>query len=179
MIIKVNYDLLEKINESEKGIKISKSMKSLTAGSVIGITIFSPFLYSALDNFLLGITMITSICTSFNIFESYCINQITKPIVTQAANSSLDYLTLVLYTNEIKTTTELLKKANLIDKEYKLEYKDEDSNVKSLKEYKYIDIPLSNGYTETLKQEHFIGDKNYYLSVGSPTKKLNLKTLKV
>ena len=56
MIIKVNYDLLEKINESEKGIKISKSMKSLTAGSVIGITIFSPFLYSAFDNFLLGIS---------------------------------------------------------------------------------------------------------------------------
>ena len=178
MNLKVNYDLLEKIYESNKGIKISKSMKSLTTGSIVGIAFMSPFLYLAYDNFLLGMSMLSGVCTAFNIFESYCINKITKPIVMEAANSYLDYLTLVLYTHEIKTTTELLKQAKIIDKEYKLEYKDESSNIKSLKEYKYIDVPLSNGYTETLKQEHFIGDKDYYLSIGTPTKKINFKTVK-
>lgn len=44
-----------------------------------------------------------------------------------------------------------------------------------LKQYKYIDVPLSNGYEETLLQEHVLGDKTYELSVNSPVKKWILK----
>ena len=50
--------------------------------------------------------------------------------------------------------------------------------IPKLKQYKYIDIPLSNGYEETLLQEYTFGDKYYELSVNEPDKKVNMSLVK-
>ena len=77
----------------------------------------------------------------------------------------------------MKTTLELLKDAKDIQTNYKFKFEDGDK-MPTLKQEKYIEIPLSNGYTEALLQEHNIGSKEYEISVNEPVKKMNYKLAK-
>lgn len=54
----------------------------------------------------------------------------------------------------------MLKDSKLDSKKYRLEYKDDDSSIKSIKEYEYINVLLTSGYAETLVQEHFLGGED-------------------
>ena len=56
----------------------------------------------------------------------------------------LDTLSLELLKLDVITTKELLKDSKLDSKKYRLEYKDDDSSIKSIKEYKYIDVPCQS-----------------------------------
>ena len=68
--------------------------------------------------------------------------------------------------------------AKLDSKNYKFEYKDSESNIKKLKEYKYIDVPLKNGESKILLQEHFIGTREFELTSPPDVTEYQLKLCK-
>lgn len=100
-----------------------------------------------------------------------------KPKIKIQAETDLQKLVNELSKIEVKTSVELLQEAKINQIEYKFEYKDEDK-IPMLREYKYIDVPLSSGYEETILQEHTYFDKDYELSVNSPVKKIAYKPAK-
>lgn len=77
----------------------------------------------------------------------------------------------------LRQALKLLKDAEVIQTNYKVNLRDKNK-LPFLKQEKYIEVPLCNGYKEILLQEHNIGSKNYELSVQEPTKKMSLKLSK-
>lgn len=114
-------------------------------------------------------------CSVYGI--SYLHSNKYKGLFKLKSDIDLQVLVNELSNLEVKTSTELLKEAKINQIDYKIKYEDGDK-VPRLVEYKYIDIPLSNGYEETLLQEHKYGDKDYELSVNSPVKKIEFKLAK-
>lgn len=72
----------------------------------------------------------------------------------------LHLLSLELLKIDVIMTKGLLKDSKLDSKKCRLEYKDDDSSIKSIKEYEYINVLLTSGYAETLVQEHFLGSED-------------------
>lgn len=176
MKIKISYDLLEQIGRSENGYSLKDPLKHLMNGSAIALGLSSPFLI-VINNPKLDCLLIASVATCDILFANM-IKTSTKNMIISLSNLSLDLLVDELIRNDVITTKELLKDSKLDSKKYKLEYKDADSSIKSIKEYKYIDVPLTNGYTETLVQEHFLGSENYDLSIGENIKSKQFRPLK-
>lgn len=90
----------------------------------------------------------------------------------------LDNLSLQLAEFEINTNIDMLLDSKLNSKKYTFEYKDSESNIKKLKEYKYIDVPVLDGESELILQEHFVGSKEYELSLPPDSKEFQLKLCK-
>lgn len=107
----------------------------------------------------------------------YLFEKKIKNLKELSATFDLLQLTNVLSKLEVRTTTKLLKEAEVISTNYKIKFKDSDKTP-VLKQEKYIEVPLSNGYKETLLQEHNVGSKDYELSVQEPAKKMSLKLSK-
>jgi len=97
----------------------------------------------------------------------------------QEADFNLRLLVSQLHNIEVRTSLELLKdsKLNQAQPKYKIIFNDEDK-IPKLKQYKYIDVPLSNGREETILQEHVFGDEDYEISVQSPEKEYEFKLTK-
>lgn len=177
MKIKVNYDLIEKIKEAKTGIRLHRIVKDKlkVVGLTLGIT--SPFYaFSSLRSNLLNILYVFLLNASFGGLE-YFFEKRFKDSIELNATLELICLANDLSNLDVKTTTELLKDSEVIQTNYKIKFRDSDK-LPVLKQEKYIEIPLCNGYTETLLQEHNIGSKNYELSVQEPTKKMRLKLSK-
>lgn len=112
------------------------------------------------------------------IFASYVLNKKAAPYHKLSAEIKLEFLVYELTKLEVDTSRELLMEAEVIQTDYELVFSDDKISVPKLNQKKYISVPLSNGGEETLLQEHFVGFKDYELSVGSPTKKLSFKPIK-
>ena len=114
-------------------------------------------------------------CSVYGI--SYLHSNKYKGLFKLKSNIDLQALVNELSNLEVKTSTDLIKEAKINQIDYKIKYEDGDK-IPRLVQYKYIDVPLSNGYEETLLQEHKYGDKDYELSVNSPVKKMEFKLAK-
>ena len=165
------YDLFDIIKCSiDKNVNIKHS--------VILVDFFVPLLTFSAYSFLY---MFCTLC-----MKNY------KDIIINEATIDLQQLASQLIALEVKTSAELLQESKINQINYKIKFVDEDINSKKmkkilnrdkikipkLKQYKYIDIPLSNGYEETLLQEYTFGDKYYELSVNEPDKKVNMSLVK-
>ncbi len=162
MNIKINYDLVNKIYESNHGYNAIKDFKKLLKANTIGLCIASPMTIFLTTEDLKAyfakvlIFLVLSDALMVKLVKNVCYeNAVSK------ATLSLDLLSDELNDNNVGVTTDLLKEGVLTSKKYRFEYKNEDSKFKSLKEYKYIDVPLSSGYNKTLVQEHFVDSYDY------------------
>lgn len=180
MKLKINYDLLKKINESTNGLKLQRVLTYIYLPS-------SPFLVLNLINLIklfkpetlnvaLILTLLETITQVPFISFGKFISDVFKEPIKNKANKNLNILVSQLYNLEVKTSTELLKEAKLIKTNYKIKFSDDKLPV--LKQKKYINVPLTNGYDKTIMQEHNVGSKNYELSVEEPTKILKFKPVK-
>lgn len=180
MKINVNYDLLDAASQANDGLSFKLYQKN---------NLKNPFTYVNLGLMITQMTLLSE----FNEISIpfYGALFITQGVILKYFNSNrmgdmarenglikLDTLSLELLKLDVITTKELLKDSKLDSKKFRLEYKDDDSSIKSIKEYKYIDVPLTNGYTETLVQEHFLGSEDYDLSIGKNIKSKQFKPLK-
>lgn len=176
MKIKTKFDLLKKVKHSKEGVRASEvflqSLKTppfllivnfILLASVIGFNGVLVFVYIAGCTLALGVS---------NLILKMC-----KQEIINKAEFDLQVLVNELSNLEVKTSVELLQEAKINQVDYKIKYEDADKFPK-LVQCKYIDIPLANGYEETLLQEHIYGDKDYELSVNSPVKKMVYKALK-
>ena len=162
MNIKINYDLVNKIYESNHGYNIIKDFKKLLKGNTIGLCIVSPMaILLPTEDIKAYFAKVLIALVLADALVAYLTKEIYYENAVYTATLSLDLLSDELNDNNVDVTTDLLKKGVLTSKKYRFEYKNEDSKFKSLKEYKYIEVPLSSGYNKTLVQEHFVDSKDY------------------
>ncbi len=184
MKLKINYDLLDKIRVSENGTKLYKSeISSMINDPMIKFPLFwsfSTYVTGFILDKNLGMIM-TIMYIGFYGGGALITNKVLKSIRKireLEASTHLQELVNRLYNLEVKTTSELLKESKLNQTKYKIVYSDGVLKIPKLKQYKYIDVPLSNGYEETILQEHIFGDEDYEISVQSPIKKHQFKLAK-
>ena len=168
MKININYDLMEKIVEAKKGIRLQQinreSLLILALGSPV-VFLFHHNLSDILKTFVnTGVIAYTSRLSS---------NLILSPMIKDMAKRDLIVLSLMLTEINVNTTGESL----LDSYKYKTEYevKRNEKNLPILEQRKYIMVPTEDANGEvSLLQEHIIGTKDYSLSYGSPKKVLKL-----
>lgn len=179
MKIKTNYDLIQRIKESKNGRSLFSCLKPCLLGNAIGMSVVIPTMtFIKKENIISRIFFITCFCFVSDLAVAKCTQQSTENYTKQNANLDLEELLNQLDTIEVKTTLELLKDAKLNQTNYKIIFSDADIKTPRLKQYKYIDVPLSNGYEETILQEHVFGDEEYEISVNEPVKKKTFRLAK-
>ncbi len=174
----IDYDVLEQIRQSKNGYRIKRYLTGGFCGVALGMSAVVPFWIYFVQN---GKNIIPSVILSGTgggisvILSSKYLQKLNMESAKQYADFKLRLFVNQLYNIEVRTTAELLKDAKLNRTKYKIVYSDENAKLPKLKQFKYIDIPLSNGYEETILQEHVFGDEDYEISVQSPIKKHQFK----
>ena len=173
MKIRINYDLLEKIEEAKKGFSLKRDIKTIGTTSFFNIVptftiaIFEPI---ALKIILVRIPFVISFHTMFRGVINLLIGDINK----KEANTTLDNLAITLQSLNINTNRELL----LNSYKYKTTYKLQKTQkaIPCIKREKYIMVPTNDIYEEeaSLLEEHIMGTRKYDLSKGEPQKVLKL-----
>ena len=173
MKIKINYDLLSKIQETNTG-SLQKTVKTILLKTGITMTIIGVLdtvsSYST-ENLLNEILGGLGICLTIHTSGTLLTNLMSSKLNKIAALKDLMTLSLLLNNININTNFILLLKSYKYKTEYKIN-SDEDSNHK-LVQKKYIMVPVHDSGEEkeiSLVQEHVIGTKEYSLSYGSPKK---------
>ena len=187
MKIKVNYDLIDKIKQSQKGITLSKTAsKNFKYGIYMFsiYTILDSILYSILDlmlsenkdsNVLLAASIGASVFYLLKSLADEMMNKCLKEKQKQDALIDLIFLTRKLKKINIDTSPELLIDSKIQSVEYKINLNEE--KIPNLLQNKYILIPTYNDgeiKEKYVLQEHVIGSKEYTLSSGYPQKVLKL-----
>lgn len=179
MKIKVNYDLIDKIKQSQKGITLSKTASK---NFKYGIYMFS--IYTILDlmlsenkdsNVLLAASIGASVFYLLKTLADEMMNKCLKEKQKQDALIDLIFLTRKLKKINIDTSPELLIDSKIQSVEYKINLNEE--KIPNLLQNKYILIPTYNDgeiKEKYVLQEHVIGSKEYTLSSGYPQKVLKL-----
>ena len=179
MKIKVNYDLIDKIKQSQKSITLSKTASK---NFKYGIYMFS--IYTILDlmlsenkdsNVLLAASIGASAFYLLKTLVDEMMNKCLKEKQKQDALIDLIFLTRKLKKINIDTSPELLIDSKIQSVEYKINLNEE--KIPNLLQNKYILIPTYNDgeiKEKYVLQEHVIGSKEYTLSSGYPQKVLKL-----
>lgn len=183
MKIKVNYDLLDRINMSKNGTKLYKSdisdLNSPVTYVDLSTAILGNFLVYKIDrNLFLFLLSLESIFVVISLFFIKTVLKVQKKEREDCAKKDLQKLVTELYNLEVRTTNELIKESKLNNTKYKIVFTGDNIKIPRIKSEKEIIIPLSNGYEETLLQEHIFGDKDYDLSVKPHAKEYTYKTIK-
>lgn len=173
----IDYDMLKMIEESKNGRSFKHYFKRDMLGVLFGtglvfFTHLEDKTIELISRLAFSLTVSSAIALPMSINQS----KRSRKEVIDSANFKLKLLLSDLRSLEINTSLENLKDASINDISYKVVFED-DSYIPRLKQFKYIDIPLNNGYTETILQEHIYGDNDYEVSVGAPTKKKDYKLL--
>ena len=172
MKIKVNYDLLSKIKESKKGISLSKIYKArlrytiLSAPLLVPLFIMYPSEKEKIIPFYIG-------WESLWLVIDYLIEKSFKNLKKKTSKMELDDLINELSKLGVLTNYELLQSSKVIDTNYKITLN--ENKIPVIKEEKYINVNLSNGYNETILQEHNIMSRYYDISVKKIEKKKEFK----
>ncbi len=175
MKIKVNYDLLSKIKESKKGISLSKIYKArlrytiLSAPLLVPLFIMYPSEKEKIIPFYIG-------WESLWLVIDYLIEKSFKNLKKKTSKMELDDLIDELSKLGVLTNYELLQSSKVIDTNYKITLN--ENKIPVIKEEKYINVNLSNGYNETILQEHNIMSRYYDISVKEIEKKKEFKLAK-
>lgn len=177
--IRINYDLLEKINDSKTGLSLKRKASWMKYQMGLGLLATMPFnilLSQIADaNFIKE-----TIKDILFLLTCYGVSDTAVDYFLRETNKNIAKLKLILLLGElsdinINTNYELLSNAYEYDSTYKFEVN--DSKIPHLKEEKYIMVPVIKDGEEkevSLVQEHVVGSKEYILSYGSPQKKLKL-----
>jgi len=175
MKIKINYDLIKKISETEKGFILNKTTKyvlGLTTCALLFDRCLLPNLNTN-DTFLSDLSFYLIYYTVIGIPINYAHYKTSQSLSIQELKS----LVILLQNINVNTNYELLLKSYKYHTEYKLEF--DESKAPYIIQEKYINIPIYDNGNEkevSLVQEHIIGSKSYTLSYGSPKKVLKLAT---
>ena len=171
MKLKINYDVLDKINIAKTGINIKRSLKDTARV----LTIYTPVnigLNLALNTpediipeYMYAIGLYTFIHFTPNLFLA--------KLQKASAIDDLKILSSYLKTLNIDTNHELL----LNSEKYKTEYELTEEKRK-IKQSKYISVPTEDDSEISLLQEHIIGTNEYELSIGEPKKVYKLAPIK-
>lgn len=172
MKIRINYDLFEKIQESNTGLSLNKSCKHVLKHTVISSIIFS--IISILSNKKPIISDDTIIFfLVFHLMTKFPVDLILSKLTKKDSIKDLNFLVNMLNYLDINTSYELLQEAYLYKTSYKI-----NKNLKNMPiliQNKYLMLPVNTKEEISLVQEHIVGTNNYYLSYGSPDKKKVLK----
>ncbi len=185
MKLKINYDLLDKIRQSKNGAKLYKSeVKAMLNEPVFKFVNFNllaayvaGFILDKKIGIILTILGCAGICGGSALITNKVLKNFSK-IREEEAVTELQELANRLYNLEVRTTGELLKESKLNDIKHKIVYSDGALKIPKLKQTKEIIVPLTNGYEETILQEHIFGDKDYEISVGELGRKRKTKLIK-
>lgn len=179
MKIKVNYELMQKIDIANKGFSLK--------GSIINNSKFCGkwFLFFCLIDGIFNsdhnLDVLNNLCTQAITFSIFGFIDITfaKFFGNQKiefAENDLRMLSRQLASLHVKTNVPLLKESVVQDTNYKFVLN--KHNFPVLKQDKYILVPTYDSYgnhdVESLHQEHILGTKDYDISVGEPNKRLKL-----
>lgn len=179
MKIKVNYELMQKIDMANKGFSLNWSLinnskcfgEGLLLLCLIDGIFSSEHKLDVLNN--LPIAIIGS--SIVGLIEVIFIKFFRKNGMKIAEND-LKMLASQLSNLNVKTNVPMLKESIVQDTNYKFVLN--KHNFPVLKQDKYILVPTYDRYgndgVESLHQEHILGTKDYDISVGSPNKRLKL-----
>lgn len=170
MKIKVNYDLLEKIQEAKHGFVLQKNVRRvsgmITAVIATQALIEGPF-YNV-NQILSDLAFLLPLNVWFRLPDIL----ITK-LKQSESIEELKNLADTLRSINISTDYELLLEAYKYETNYQFEF--EEDKFPSLKQNKFIMVPINDeGKEVSLMQEYIIGSNEYTLSCGSPQKELKL-----
>ena len=173
MKLKINYDLLEKVEESKKGFSLSRDMKTVGAFTFFNIATVYPFTIAeenGLKEILIRIPFLILFHSTFRILPNLLLANLNKEI----ANGKLDKLAINLQSLNINTNRDLL----LNTYKYKTTYKLQKTSkfIPYIKREKYLMIPINDTYKDEVSvlEEHIIGTREYELSKGEPQKVIKL-----
>ena len=167
MKIRVNYDLLDKINESKTGISINRTNTKhfLVVGlaSLLNLPniILSSNRVATLITYLTIINLISSLHRGIE-------NKESKNNNIELSINDLKMLSKLLRSYNVNTDYELLQNSYSYKTKYSLMF--DDNKIPRLKQEKYIMVPVVDIDEEkevSLVQEHLFGSVNYELSYGS------------
>lgn len=156
MKLKVNYDLFDKIKQSKKGLSVVESFFGFNEYfyfNRISIPLKAYNFYWITKNLLfekeklIAFLAISLYSTEIAIYILFC--KLSKQKYMDDAQWDLNELANDLYKLEVKTTGELLQDSKLLESHYKFKFID---GKPTLKQEKYITVPLTNDYEETLLQ---------------------------
>lgn len=177
----VNYDVLKKIYQSKNGYGIERYLIGGLCGVATGMSLCIPSWINSVQN---GENIIPNVILSGTggvitvILASKYFQKLNMESAKQVADFQLRLFVNQLHNIEVRTSLELLKDAKLNQTNYKRVYSDNDIKIPKLMQIKEITVPLTNGYEETILQEHIFGDKDYKISVGELGKKRETKLVK-
>ena len=178
MKIKVNYDLLEKIDESKNGVKLSRAL--FDRKTIIYLVFAIGTNYSLLSDsktmkdFVKNVIFITVVWTLGLAGMKYLFKHFKQQYM-ESAKIELSNLVSQLSSIDVNTSLEKLQEAEVLETNYKFSFVDSKP---ILTQKKYINIPLTNGYEQCILQEHNIGYSDYEISAQEPEKKVVLKPAK-
>ena len=171
MKVIVNYDIMERVRTANKGFKLEKLVGR------IAFSALPPFALYAFSNYPNNVAIAGlsgyAVSTIVALIVLHKYSPIIDEAVKEEADDDLKDLTNKLLSLGVNTSSELLKTAELLEKNVSF-----SEDELTIKQDKYIVIPQTNGYEETIYQEHILGSDEYELSVGSPHKRLVLKPAK-
>ena len=176
----IDYDILKKIKESNHGKPVLHYDKFVIIGTLIyaGCEVVKKTTNGKIvSDAIMDVTIPFTVANMVGVGISFLKKCFSNPGVKISANITLEELVNKLAKLEVNTSLELLKDAKINTIEYEMVYVD-DCKASKIKQNKYIDIPLNNGYTETILQEHLFGDDEYEISVESLVKEKTLKLAK-
>lgn len=172
MKLKINYDLLERIQFGNTGFALKKEMGITVAALPIQII---NCIISLSKEYPISILLPIAIKSQFIAFGVFSL--MFKNMKKSEAIKSLKELSCELKKININTNSELLLKAYQYKTDYEINY--DKPNIPRLEQKKYIMVPTYIDGEEkevSIVQEHTIGTKKYYLSHGSPQRAFKLAT---
>jgi len=168
MKLKINYDLLQKIKESNEGYTLNKATKrvALYTGISSAIGVMDNIAYQKpIEEFIMEVSTYLLVHSILTASVMLAISNIFKKL----SKTELETLSRQLKSLNLDTNQELLMETYRYKTEYQL--KDGKHLLPSLEQRKYLMVPtMNNGEVvfEQLVQEHVIGGKEYTLSMGAP-----------
>lgn len=176
MKLKINFDLIRRIEEANGQFKLHHIIKDNAVDGIKWFSIYTTF------NLLTGKPIDSAIADAAGLgLIIYSLMVGVKKIVTTSpfaqASALMDLIILSLKLEKIRVNTdfELLMDSVEYHREHKLVLN--EKKLPQILQSKYIMVPTyDNGEIreESILQEHFIGSKDYYISKGSPAKQYKL-----
>lgn len=172
MKILVNYDLLDKIRESKKGISLQRSSNYIIKYTLLFGS--CDVIFGLINNASSREAVLSIISTlGLNMIIVNALELMFSPLNKNIAINDLKLLVNDLRNQYVNTNYELLQKAYKYDTSYSFML--DENKIPHLKQEKFIMVPVIERDEEkevSLVQEHVIGSNEYILSYGSPKKVL-------